>query len=387
MPTDQNPQPRRPHFYRGRRGADRRGPERRASQQPAQSGGREAVDVEQIMREIRAHIAERRGIELTPQQIQELAARRLEAILDPRTLKPELLEQLRRSAGTPIEVPEPAAAPSYVFEDTTLYDSHRALVRVIRRLLNPILKLFLNPNPLIRALNIQARLNGELLARQAERERRQAEWNALQYELLQRLVTEVARASLEVQSLAGRVESIAAKLDFNERRVRTLENIVHQGRIPARAAEAVVPAAAGEAAAAAPQEGAAEGGRRKRRRRRGRRGVAAVGAFEAAATAEESAAAPGSEGPALAAGEEGEPQQAAAPAPEPIAGREEHAIELASIEPAPAVPPAPQPSATTAPAPFPLDHPAPATSPITPPQDEPNPEAPVDRPEPGPPER
>ena len=66
-------------------------------------------------------------------------------------------------------------------------------MRFIRKLLNPILKLFFNPNPLIRALNIQSRLNDEMLAREAERDRRQAEWNALHYEILHRVVTEVSR--------------------------------------------------------------------------------------------------------------------------------------------------------------------------------------------------
>ena len=55
------------------------------------------------MREIRARISQRHGIDLSTQQIQELAARRLEAILDPRTVKPSLLEQLRRSAGAPVD--------------------------------------------------------------------------------------------------------------------------------------------------------------------------------------------------------------------------------------------------------------------------------------------
>ena len=51
------------------------------------------------MRDIRARISQRSGIDLSNQQIQELAARRLEAILDPRALKPGLLDQLRRGAG------------------------------------------------------------------------------------------------------------------------------------------------------------------------------------------------------------------------------------------------------------------------------------------------
>ncbi|HEU5257356.1 MAG TPA: hypothetical protein VFU28_15285, partial [Vicinamibacterales bacterium] len=93
MPMDHN-QGRRGHFHRGRRGPDRRGPERRQGPPPDQSNHRpertDRPDVEQIMREIRTRIAQRSGIELSNQQIQELAARRLEAILDPRGLKPEL---------------------------------------------------------------------------------------------------------------------------------------------------------------------------------------------------------------------------------------------------------------------------------------------------------
>ena len=81
------------------------------------------------MRDIRARISQRHGIELTTQQIQELAARRLEAILDPRTVKPSLLEQIRRSAATPLDAP-PAAELIVQFEDTTLYDSHRGSLQV-----------------------------------------------------------------------------------------------------------------------------------------------------------------------------------------------------------------------------------------------------------------
>ena len=55
------------------------------------------------MREIRSRISERHGIDLTHQQIQELAARRLEAILDPRTIKPSLMDELRRAAGLPAD--------------------------------------------------------------------------------------------------------------------------------------------------------------------------------------------------------------------------------------------------------------------------------------------
>ena len=204
---DQNQGQRRGHFHRGRRGSDRRGLDRRTPPQPQQersSGGRDQVDVEQIMREIRGRIAQRQGIDLSNQQIQDLAARRLETILDPRAIKPSLLDALRRSAGAQAQraaekIPN---EPAYSFEDTTIYDSHRGLMRFMRRLLNPLLKLFFNPNPLIRALHLQAKLNVEAAERDAERDRRQTEWNALHYEIVQRLVTEVSRASLELQAQA-----------------------------------------------------------------------------------------------------------------------------------------------------------------------------------------
>lgn len=311
--ADQNPQHgRRQHFHRGRRGSDRRNerrgpaPAQSQSQSPEQPPRehREHVDVEQIMRDIRSRISQRHGIELTTQQIQELAARRLEAILDPRTVKPSLLEQIRRSTSTPLDTAA-APEPAYSFEDTTIYDSHRGSLRFFRRLLNPLLKLFFNPNPIISALNAQAKLNQAAAQREAERERRQAEWNALHYDILQRLVLEVSRTSLEAQQLSLRVEALSAKVDFAERRARSIEGSLHQTR-PAPRHEAAPPPqqvapppreAGGStpegAIAAAGQEGVAgEGGRRRRRRRRGRRpqGVtpegATIGAVAGAAIAD-----------------------------------------------------------------------------------------------------
>src|SRR5687768_7750023 len=178
MPTDQNQQGRRPYYHRGRRGPDRRGPDRRNVPAP-ETASRENVDVEQIMREIRSRIAQRHGIELTSQQIQELAARRLEAILDPRTIKPSLLEQLRRSAATPGEVTPAVSTPAYVFDEPAVFESHSGLLRFIRRILNPLLRLFINPDPMILALAAQTNLNAEIAALETDRERRQAEWNAL----------------------------------------------------------------------------------------------------------------------------------------------------------------------------------------------------------------
>lgn len=229
------------------------------------------------MRDIRARIAQRQGIDLSNQQIQDLAARRLESILDPRAIRPSLLEGLRRSAGavTATAAPKPSSEPVYTFDHTTIYDSPRAVLRFIRRLLNPLLKLFFNPNPLIRALHLQARLNVEAAEREAERDRRQTEWNALHYEILQRVVTDVSRVSLELQELSMRIESLTARIDFNDRRVRSIEGAAQSVRATARSMDAAAPQPA-SAEPIATAEGAEaptmESVRRRRRRRRGRRG-------------------------------------------------------------------------------------------------------------------
>jgi hypothetical protein len=285
MPTDQHPQSgRRQHFHRGRRGHDRRGDRR--SPPPPQSQGQsqepgsgEHADVDQIIKEIKARISQRHGIDLSAQQIQELAARRLEAILDPRTIKPGLLEQLRRAAGGAADLAPAEPPDAYTFEDHTIYDTHNGLLRFIRRLFAPILKLFFNPNPIASALNAQVKVNRDAARRESERERTQAEWNSLHYTLLQRIVTEVSRVSLEMQSLSLRVESLATRVDFTERRIRGLETTPAP---PPAQRTFDQPAASGPTSPASPPPRASgettspdtqsDGARRKRRRRRGRRG-------------------------------------------------------------------------------------------------------------------
>ncbi len=300
MPNDQNPSHgRRPNFHRGRRSNERRGTERRHPAAPAETSHRDHTDVEQIMRDIRARISTRHGIDLSPQQIQELAARRLEAILEPRHASPKLLEQMRRAAGEPIEVPEPSAGAELPFDEDALYESHRGFVRTLRRLLNPILKLFFNPAPIATALSAQAVRNNAAAQREAELHARQAEWNALHYEIVQRLVTELARTTLEMQTLTLRVEAQDAKLDFNERRVRAMESATpqHPSSRPVRAIEPVQPEAPNQnqlapSLPAAPGDPAAGAGsdssRRRRRRRRGRR--SGTGPGDAAGAAAASAA-------------------------------------------------------------------------------------------------
>jgi hypothetical protein len=291
MPPDHNQQhSRRPHYHRGRRGPDRRSGDRRpqqSQQQQPEQTGRDQLDIEQIMREIRSRISERHGIDLTSQQVQELAARRLEAILDPRTIKPSLMDELRRASGLPADTTPADPESAETIDESALYESDNGFLRGLRRLFNPILKLFFNPAAIVDALNAQTRRAKEAAARESELRRRQTEWNALHFEILRRLVTDVARVEIDNQHLAHRVESLTARVDFNERRVRGLEQSQHQSqsqpqsRPSARPVE--VPAMSSAAAPAPPREDAPssdhvssseaspDAGRRRRRRRRGRR--------------------------------------------------------------------------------------------------------------------
>ena len=170
------------------------------------------VDVEQIMRQIRARIREKRGVDYTEEEIRELASVKLEKFLDPRGVRSDLLDQFRRSRAA---MPPPE---NFAFEDSTLYETHRPVVRWIRKLLNPLLKLFFNPNPIVQALHIQSGLN----TRNARRE----ELDSLHYEVMHNLVIELTRLGIEVNNLKMRVESMASRLDFDERRARALEGVV-----------------------------------------------------------------------------------------------------------------------------------------------------------------
>ena len=253
----------------------------------------ESVDVEQIMKQIRARILEKRGADYTEDQIRELAGVRLEKFLDSKNLRSDLLEQFRKSRPAVHTDPPRIEAP-YTFDDQTLFASHRAPLRLMRRLLKPILKLFFNPNVLNQVLHTQAQFNVDLLKRESRRkiefDRSRAEWNSLYYEVLHNLVIETTRMGIEVQNLRMRVESLSSRLDFSERRVRALEGVVQYRpevvRTPERQREhidadhAAAPPAQGAPlegfVPAGAQQGQGDGsGRRRRRRRRGRRGQGA----------------------------------------------------------------------------------------------------------------
>ena len=255
----------------------------------------ESVDVEQIMKQIRQRILEKRGADYTEDQIRELASVRLEKFLDPKNLRSDLLEQFRKSrpAVEPVDIQPPKIQAPYTFDDQTLFASHRSLMRLARKLLAPLLKLMFNPNTLNQVLHTQAQFNVDILKREARRsveqrqlERSRGEWNALYYEVLHNIVLETTRMGIEVQNLRMKVESLSSRLDFSERRVRALEGVVQYRPEVVRSSErhdkdddhAPAPQAStggleGFVPAGAQPQGPADGsGRRRRRRRRGRRG-------------------------------------------------------------------------------------------------------------------
>ena len=213
------------------------------------------VDVEQIMRQIRARIREKRGVDYTEEEIRELANVKLEKFIDPKGVRSGLLEEYRR-----VSTPEPPA-PNYAFGEDTLYETHRAPIRWLRALFRPFLKLLFNPNPLIQALHIQSELN----TRNAKRE----ELDTLHYEVLHNLVLELTRLGIEVKNLKMRVESMSSRLDFDERRARALEGVVVYR--PGAAAPLQPPAGAEPRMPAPPGGGDPSERRNRRRRRRGRR--------------------------------------------------------------------------------------------------------------------
>jgi hypothetical protein len=333
------------------------------------------------MERIRTRIREKRGVDYTEEEIQRLANVKLEQFLDPASIRSDLVQQYRRkSPSAPMPVLQPApprpvfppqpplpAFPllpplpkpeplrplpppldtDYHFDPNTIYVSSRgAMGRVltaIRRLLNPILKLFFNPGPIAHALHVQSLVNTERLAPAVHREldqlhtfysrfygqvertyealeqfrrdresfqqvyarldRYQAEFErihdhfdrihgesdrfrhkfavreeveGLSFEMLNNLVVEVTKLGIESKNIKMRLESLASRLDFDERRARALEGVV-QYRVPASTPPPPRPPAAAVVGAlptaGEPSHPPADQppGRARRRRRRGRR--------------------------------------------------------------------------------------------------------------------
>src|SRR5688500_14840200 len=298
----------------------------------------DAVDVEQIMRQIRARIQSKRGVDYTEEQIQELANVKLERFLNPKGVRSDLVGQFKRAHERKLE---PFQPEQYAFDANLMYGSHRFLIRAFRKLLNPILKLFFNPNTLIQVLDKQTKINA-LYEQQfyllREKSQQRDEVDVLYYELVHNLVLELTRVGIENRNLKMRLESLSSRMDFDERRARALETVVQYrpGTGPSRespmprprqddrpnqqpgiATSTVPPAPQAQPSlgGAAPDDQAAESNtaRRRRRRRRGRRGgrgragenIVAAGASAEVASPEDSATPPHGDPTADAALDEG----------------------------------------------------------------------------------
>ena len=243
----------------------------------------DSVNVEEIMQQIRARIKEKRGADYTEQEVQELAKVKLERFLDPQAVRSDLLDHYRRQRTvTPLSSVEPAP-PIFAFDQETIYASSRGAagraLRWVRKILNPLLKLLFNPNPLVHVVTMQSSLNGyysRTMDRVSERFVQRDQLDALNFEVLNNLVVELTRLGIENRNLKMRVESLNTRLDFAERRGRALEGVV-QYKIGASplSLTTLEPVEAGD-------EDADKVGRRKRRRRGRRRGGVEGGPEEGA---------------------------------------------------------------------------------------------------------
>ena len=281
----------------------------------------DGVDVVRIMEQVRDRIKEKNGEDYTEQQVRELANVKLEGLLEPARARPELVDRSRQRRREHEAAPAPSAPESFEFGPQSIYASRGFLgwlLYPVRRLLSPILKLFFNVDPIVHALQVQREINAQhaqfvdrvarLLALSNSRLAAREEIDALNYEVMNNLVVEMTRLSVDMKNHRARVESVAGRLDFSERQARAVEGVV-QRRDEARAA-----------ADADSGEGQAEGAEpKRRRRRRGRRrstrtATDAEGASAAGAQPADDAAAPdGTPAPPS----ESESPPAAQPAGEP----------------------------------------------------------------------
>jgi len=218
----------------------------------------DSVDVEQIMKQIRTRIREKRGSDYTQQELQQLASVKLEQFADPSGLRSDLLDQFRQRSSEP-----------------STYHRHRGPRRWLLMAMHPVLK------------RVQKQLMADL---------------NLYFEIIHNLVIETTRLGIENTNLKMKVEALSSRVEFDERRARALEGVVqyrqdalprHRPSEPPRSADTVPsqPAygAPPAATAPAPQGGTPssspsqpfggrsgdpnrpDGERRRRRRRRRRR--------------------------------------------------------------------------------------------------------------------
>jgi len=192
------------------------------------------IDVETIMADIRKKIGEKRKGLYTEEEVREIAEMKLDAVLDASEFNSDFVTAFR----------ERDAQWNFSFNPETIYASSRggsgSLIRVARRVLNPILKLFFNPNPIISALSRQSDLNRYYVL------------------LLHNMALEMTKMNLEMTHLKARLRATGIRVDLQSRREKVLEEMTtsRQESSPATGSES-------------PSRRRSKGGRRPWRRRRG----------------------------------------------------------------------------------------------------------------------
>jgi hypothetical protein len=163
----------------------------------------EGVKVEEIMREIHKRIAAKQDKLFSAAELRELTETRLTPPSEAGDFESTLLQDLR------------AQAPRWNFTIAadSIYASGRSdwagrLLTRVRRLLKPLLKLMVNPSPLVQALYRQSQLNTFYVA------------------LLHEGAVELTRLGLEVETQKSRMMELSARLDQLVRREKTLEELV-----------------------------------------------------------------------------------------------------------------------------------------------------------------
>jgi len=160
------------------------------------------VDVEAIMANIRRKIEEKRKGLYTEEEVREIAEMKLDAVLEASEFNSDFVAAFRARDEK----------WNYRFDPETIYASSHAggggLIRAARRFLNPVLKLFFNPNPIISALSRQADLNRYYVL------------------LLHNLAQELTRANLELTNLKARLRTLGIRVDFQGKREKTMEQVV-----------------------------------------------------------------------------------------------------------------------------------------------------------------
>ena len=160
------------------------------------------VDVEAIMANIRRKIDEKRKGLYTEEEVREIAEMKLDAVLEASEFNSDFVAAFRARDEK----------WNYRFDPETIYASSHAggggLIRAARRLLNPVLKLFFNPNPIISALSRQADLNRYYVL------------------LLHNMAQELTRANLELTNLKARLRTLGIRVDFQGKREKTMEQVV-----------------------------------------------------------------------------------------------------------------------------------------------------------------